>query len=76
MSEKSHNQADSSTEQQIRPLWEVEKESLQKALSILDGNISQAANQLQISRTAIYRKIKKYGLQGSDSLDAQEDEHA
>lgn len=72
----SHNQADSSTEQQIRPLWEVEKESLQKALSILDGNISQAANQLQISRTAIYRKIKKYGLQGSDSLDAQEDEHA
>lgn len=67
---------DSNMEHPIRPLWEVEKETLQNALSILNGNISQAANQLQISRAAIYRKIKKYGLQESDDLDAQEDEHA
>ncbi|MCF6239060.1 MAG: sigma-54 dependent transcriptional regulator, partial [Candidatus Marinimicrobia bacterium] len=46
----------------IQPLWQLEKEALQRALELLDGNISQAAVQLQISRTAIYRKIKKYGL--------------
>ena len=46
----------------IQPLWQLEKDALQHALETLDGNISQAAAQLQISRTAIYRKIKKYGL--------------
>ncbi|MBC8193641.1 MAG: sigma-54-dependent Fis family transcriptional regulator [FCB group bacterium] len=46
----------------IRPLWEIEKEALQFTLTTLNGNISQAATQLQISRTAIYRKIKKYDL--------------
>ncbi|MEA3286764.1 MAG: sigma-54 dependent transcriptional regulator [Candidatus Marinimicrobia bacterium] len=46
----------------IQPLWQMEKDALQHALETLDGNISQAAAQLQISRTAIYRKIKKYGL--------------
>ena len=46
----------------IRPLWQIEKEALQRSLEMLDGNISQAALQLEISRTAIYRKIKKYDL--------------
>ncbi len=46
----------------IRPLWEIEKDALQYALVELGGNISQVASKLEISRTAIYRKIKKYGL--------------
>ncbi|MBC8376042.1 MAG: sigma-54-dependent Fis family transcriptional regulator [FCB group bacterium] len=51
----------------IRPLWEIEKDALQFTLTRLNGNISQAASQLQISRTAIYRKIKKYKLNFSDN---------
>jgi len=51
----------------IRPLWEIEKEALLYTLTSLNGNISQAATQLQISRTAIYRKIKKYDLDFSVS---------
>ncbi|MBL7026002.1 MAG: sigma-54-dependent Fis family transcriptional regulator [Candidatus Marinimicrobia bacterium] len=51
----------------IRPLWEIEKDALQFTLTKLNGNISQAASQLQISRTAIYRKIKKYDLNFSDN---------
>ena len=46
----------------IQPLWQVEKQQLQRALTLLDGNISQVAAKLEISRTAIYRKIKKYHL--------------
>jgi len=60
----------------IRPLWELEKEALQFTLEKLNGNISQAATQLQISRTAIYRKIKKYDLKFSDTSPVQGTEDA
>ena len=60
----------------IRPLWEIEKEALQYTLIQLKGNISQAATQLQISRTAIYRKIKKYDLDFSDNQDQEESKDA
>lgn len=55
----------------IRPLWEIEKEAIHFTLTKLKGNISQAAAQLQISRTAIYRKIKKYEL--DFSVNSKED---
>ncbi len=51
----------------IQPLWQIEKAALARTLELLNGNISQAALQLEISRTAIYRKIKKYDLNFSDS---------
>ncbi|MBL7026255.1 MAG: sigma-54-dependent Fis family transcriptional regulator [Candidatus Marinimicrobia bacterium] len=60
----------------IRPLWEIEKEALQYTLTKLKGNISQAATQLQISRTAIYRKIKKYDLNFTDNLGQEESKDA
>ncbi|MCH8011325.1 MAG: sigma-54-dependent Fis family transcriptional regulator [Candidatus Marinimicrobia bacterium] len=46
----------------IAPLWYTEKMAIQDALKIVEGNISKAANSLEISRTALYRKIKKYEL--------------
>ncbi|NQV43175.1 MAG: sigma-54-dependent Fis family transcriptional regulator [Candidatus Marinimicrobia bacterium] len=60
----------------IRPLWEIEKEALQFTLTKLNGNISQAASQLQISRTAIYRKIKKYDLNFSDNSETSGENNA
>ncbi len=62
--------------QSIRPLWEIEKEALLYTLTELKGNISQAATQLQISRTAIYRKIKKYELNFSDNQGLEDGEDA
>jgi len=61
---------------EIKPLWQVEQQALQTALERLDGNISQAALQLEISRTAIYRKIKKYGLNYPSLNPTGEDSHA
>ncbi len=61
---------------QIKPLWQIEKEALINALEILNGNISQVAAQLEISRAAIYRKIKKYDLPVVASDQDQRGDHA
>ncbi len=42
---------------------DVEKVAIQKAIKKADGNLSQAASELGIGRTTLYRKMKKYGLE-------------
>ncbi|MFL6259399.1 MAG: sigma-54-dependent transcriptional regulator [Thermoanaerobaculia bacterium] len=44
-----------------RPLEEVERVLIQKALARY-GNVSQAAQALGLSRSALYRRIEKHGL--------------
>jgi DNA-binding NtrC family response regulator len=41
---------------------EVEALLIKKVLRRCDGNISQAAESLGLSRAALYRRIEKYGL--------------
>jgi transcriptional regulator of acetoin/glycerol metabolism len=41
---------------------EVEALLIGKVLRRCDGNISQAAESLGLSRAALYRRIEKYGL--------------
>jgi DNA-binding NtrC family response regulator len=41
---------------------EVESLLIRKVLRRCDGNISQAAEALGLSRAALYRRIEKYGL--------------
>ncbi len=43
-------------------LAQREREAVQAALSQADGNISQAAKLLGVSRAALYRKLEKHGL--------------
>ncbi len=43
-------------------LYEVEKEAIQKALQIHQGNLSKVAKEMEISRTTLYKKIKKHEL--------------
>ncbi|MGY4691432.1 sigma-54-dependent Fis family transcriptional regulator [Salibacterium sp. K-3] len=43
-------------------LEEVEKETIQKTLELTNGNIKQAAEQLNITRKRLYRKIEHYQL--------------
>jgi len=50
------------SEEDIRPLKEVEKQTITQAMESLDGNISRVAARLEISRTALYRKLEKYGI--------------
>jgi DNA-binding NtrC family response regulator len=43
-------------------LEQREREAVQAALAQADGNISQAARLLGVSRAALYRKLEKHGL--------------
>lgn len=44
-------------------LDEVERHLIQRTLSRHDGNVSQAAKTLGLSRSAMYRRLQKYGLE-------------
>ena len=46
----------------VRPLAEVEKELISAALEKNKMNISRAARDLDITRSTLYSKIKRYGL--------------
>ena len=43
-------------------LEEVERVLIQKALARFNGNVSQAAGALGLSRSGLYRRLQKYGL--------------
>ncbi|NJN25918.1 MAG: sigma-54-dependent Fis family transcriptional regulator [Cyclobacteriaceae bacterium] len=43
-------------------LEEVEKILIRKVLQKHDGNITQAANELGLTRSSLYRRLEKYGL--------------
>lgn len=44
----------------IRPLWQVEKEAIERAIRASGDNIPRAAAALQISPSTIYRKIQAW----------------
>lgn len=41
---------------QIKPLWQVEKDTIESTLHLCEGNIAKAAAMLEISPSTIYRK--------------------
>lgn len=47
--------------EQIRPLAEIEKHEILRAI-MAKGSVVEAAKALRISYATIYRKLKKYGL--------------
>jgi len=51
-----------SNQQPLQSLAEVEKNAITDALTIKKGNIQQVAKALGISRTTLYNKIEKYGI--------------
>jgi len=50
---------------EIRPIKDVEKEMIRKALETTGGNRKQAARMLNIPERTFYRKLKLYGLGSS-----------
>jgi two-component system repressor protein LuxO len=43
-------------DQEIQPLWLVEKQAIESAIERCDGNVPKAAALLEISPSTIYRK--------------------
>ncbi|MBJ7538264.1 sigma-54-dependent transcriptional regulator [Marinomonas transparens] len=48
------------THDAIQPLWMVEKNVIERAIALCDGNIPQAAAQLEVSPSTIYRKKQQW----------------
>lgn len=48
----------------VRTLQEVERDHIEQALALMDGNRTRAAKALGISRTTLHAKIKQFGLEG------------
>ena len=46
---------------EIKPLWQVEKEAIEAAIAKCDGNIPKAAALLDVSPSTIYRKKQSWG---------------
>ena len=46
----------------VLSMQEAEQQALVHALEASDGNITKAAQVLNVNRTTLYRKLKKYGL--------------
>lgn len=49
-------------EDEVMPLWEVEKKAIIQALNKYEGNISKASEMLCIGRNTLYSKLKKYNI--------------
>ena len=52
------------TPEAIKPLWEVEKDAIEDAITACDGNIPRAAALLEISASTIYRKRLAWQAEG------------
>ena len=48
-----------------RSLDELERDAIREALARFDGNVSLAAKALGVSRSALYRRLQRYGLASS-----------
>lgn len=48
---------------QIQPLEEAEQSLINQALALHQGNVAAAANELGISRSALYRRMEKFGIE-------------
>lgn len=59
-SKNSSAQSSNSTDQ--FKLADLEKETISNAIAEANGNISQAAKLLGLSRAALYRKLEKHGI--------------
>ena len=44
----------------VRPLWIVEKQAIQHAIDVSDGNINRAATLLEVAPSTIYRKVQAW----------------
>lgn len=47
---------------EIYSMEEIERKAIEKTLRVFDGNISQSAKVLKISRNTLYNKLEKYGI--------------
>lgn len=53
---------------EIQPLKEIEKRYITRAISLCRGDVLKASRALQVGKTTMYRKLKKWGYSTSDRI--------
>jgi DNA-binding NtrC family response regulator len=48
----------------IQPFWITEKQTIERAIALCDGNIPKAASLLEVSASTVYRKLQTWQAQG------------
>ncbi|EJO5346779.1 sigma 54-interacting transcriptional regulator [Clostridium botulinum] len=61
--EETNNEKCKNEDIKIIPMEKLEKENIQNAIKKCDGNLAKAAKLLDIGRSTLYRKIKKYNIE-------------
>ncbi len=56
------NRVSQSSEQEIFELEEIERQAIGRAMTHFNGNITQAATALGLTRPALYRRLEKHGF--------------
>lgn len=68
------------TEDDVRPLADIERDAIEQAIAACGGDITHAAKRLGIARATIYRKLKEWRraavLPSADMLNADEQSDA
>ena len=64
-----HSEPAAGSLSQIEPLWQVEKRSIQNAIAICDGNLSQAARLLELSPSDLYERMQQWTQMYGDAAD-------
>ncbi len=59
--------SDRQGQEEIKPLWRIEKDAIERAIELCGGNIPRAAAQLGISPSTIYRKRMSWVQEGADA---------
>jgi DNA-binding NtrC family response regulator len=54
---------------ELRSLEEMERAAIERAVALFEGNLSDAARQLGIGRSTLYRKLEQYGLRSKKNGD-------
>ncbi|EGU35640.1 putative LuxO repressor protein [Vibrio sp. N418] len=52
----SQSESSNISESAIRPMWQIEREAIQQAIELCDGNVLNAAVLLELSPSTVYRK--------------------
>ncbi|EGU47604.1 putative LuxO repressor protein [Vibrio ichthyoenteri ATCC 700023] len=58
----------STNQNTIRPMWQIEREAIQHAIELCDGNVLNAAVLLELSPSTVYRKKQAWETEDEQNL--------
>jgi len=54
---------------QFAPLWQIEKEAIERTLAYCDGNVQKAAEILEVNKSTIHRQLQRWNVKTKKVMD-------